>query len=431
MLAIGAGLPLGVGVLLLVHFVLRNTYWDYSEGVYAMTAHLMIHGGNLYGQIVGAQPPGVFLAGAALLLIHDSLEWLRFGIACFQLGAGVIAARIVWRLTENRLAAALTPAAMLLTPWAVHEHGALTPELVSLPVLLGAVALAAEERHARWAGLLAGVAPLIKLPFLIPAIAIVAASAAPRRVTLWALGTLAVGAALTTLLAGTNVWHDAVYAQLQVGTRPFRILKGFWAQAGWNLLGLAIGAGAAIYYRTQARHRILFRLSLAFALAMIVSFLTNVKPGTGLNVTVPVEAALLPLAATGAVFAIRAAKRRAFDGSSRRRTPKLLAALSVAGLAFVLAQTISLLASPRYSEPFLRVGSRPAWGVLLTAAQTEAAVLHARSCPPGVPYAGPPLIAFLAGRAMPDNQPDQFLPENSSALRGVGAKVAAVHPVCS
>jgi hypothetical protein len=431
LLAVSAGLPLGLGVLLLVHFVLQSTYWDYSEGVYAMTSHLMIHGGDLYGQIVGAQPPGVFLAGAALLLIHDGLEWLRFGIACFQLGAGLIAAWIVWRLTENRLATALTPAAALLTPWAVHEHGALTPELVSLPVLLGAVAFAAEERHARWAGLLAGVAPLLKLPFLIPAVAIVAASAAPRRVGLWAIGTLAIGAGLTTLLAGTNVWHDAVYAQLQVGTRPFRILKGFWAQAGWNLLGLAIGAGAALYYRAQARHRILFRLSVAFAVAMIVSFLTNVKPGTGLNVTVPVEAALVPLAITGTVFAIRAASRRPLDGAGRRRTPKLLATVSVAGLAFVLAQTISLLVSPGHSEPFLRAGSRPAWGILMTASQTKAAVLHAQTCPSGVPYAGPPLIAFLAGRSMPDNQPDQFLPENSSALGGVAAKVAAVHPVCS
>jgi hypothetical protein len=42
------------------------------------------------------------------------------------------------RVTGNRIATALTPAAMLLTPWAVHEHGALTPELVALPVMMSA-----------------------------------------------------------------------------------------------------------------------------------------------------------------------------------------------------------------------------------------------------------------------------------------------------
>jgi hypothetical protein len=38
--------------------------------------------------------------------------------------------------------------------------------------------------------------------------------------------------------------------------------------------------------------------------AMLVTFLTNVKQGTSLNVTVPVEAALVPLAACGVVWAV-------------------------------------------------------------------------------------------------------------------------------
>jgi hypothetical protein len=98
----------------------------------------MLHGSALYSSFAGAQPPGVFLGGVALLAVHDGLEWLRFAVACFQLGAGVIAGAIVLRVTGSLVGALLTPALVLLTPWAVHEHGALTPELVALPVLLGA-----------------------------------------------------------------------------------------------------------------------------------------------------------------------------------------------------------------------------------------------------------------------------------------------------
>ncbi|MGZ4313788.1 MAG: hypothetical protein ACXVR1_16960, partial [Solirubrobacteraceae bacterium] len=53
--AIGS-LLLGAAALVAVHFLLLHTYWDYSEGVYALTAHEILHGGDLYGQIVGAQP---------------------------------------------------------------------------------------------------------------------------------------------------------------------------------------------------------------------------------------------------------------------------------------------------------------------------------------------------------------------------------------
>lgn len=71
---LGPGLLLGVATLLAVHLLLLHTYWNYSEGVYALTAQQMLHGGDLYGRIVGAQPPGVFLVGVGLLAIHDSLE---------------------------------------------------------------------------------------------------------------------------------------------------------------------------------------------------------------------------------------------------------------------------------------------------------------------------------------------------------------------
>jgi hypothetical protein len=47
-----------------------------------------------------------------------------------------------------------------------------------------------------------------------------------------------------------------------------------------------------------------------------------------------------------------------------------------------------------------------------------------------VAYGGPPFLAFLAERPMPDDQPDQFLPSRSDALKDVQARIDAVQPRC-
>jgi hypothetical protein len=421
--AIPVGLLLGTGTLFGLHFALLHTYWDYSEGVYALTAHLMLHGHGLYSQVVGAQPPGVFLTGAALLAIHDGLESLRLGVAALQLIGGLISAGVVWRLTGNRLAAALTAPLSLLTPWAVHEHGALIPELVGIPAMLGAVALASSDRYAPLAGVLCGLAPLVKLPFLIPAAAIVLTSAAPRRSGMWALTFLILGAGVTTLLGGSAAWRDAVYAQTSVGVRGLAGLKGYWAQAAWNLVGLVVAAAVSIRYRARALEPGLYRVATAFALAALVTLLGTFKQGTSLDILTLAEAGLIPLAVSGLAFVAQGVRERI-------RPARIFAVAGAAGLALVLGQSASLLLAPDDPRPFLRPGSHRAWAVVMSAAQTRSAVARARSCPPGVAYAGPPLIAYLADRKMPDNQPDQFIVPRSSALRGVAARVRSTRPVC-
>jgi hypothetical protein len=359
----------------------------------------------------------VFLAGTAILALHDSLEWLRFGVACLQLGAGLIAARMVFRITGSRTAAALTPAGILLTPWAVHEHGALTPELVALPVLLGAALLAGSERPGG-CGVLCGLLALIKLPMAIPAVVLVFACADRRRCAVYALVTAALGFGLTTALVGDSLWRDTVLAQTQTGARTLGRLTGFWAQVSWNVLGLLVCAVLAWRWRPLARDRRMLNVALALAVAMIVTFLSNFKEGTGLNVTVPVEAALVPLAACGCVFALRS------------RISRLPAAACAVALLFTLAQSASLVISPRNAIPFLRAFSAPAWGIAMTRGQLLAAVAQARACPPGVPYSGPPLLAFASGRSMPAGQPDQFIITHAHALAFLQAQLRAVPKVC-
>ena len=152
---------------------------------------------------------------------------------------------------------------------------------------------------------------------------------------------------------------------------------------------------------------------LALAVAMLATVLTNYKDGTGLNVLVPVEYALVPLALAGAVL-----------------VPKRW--LGAAALVFVLAQSASLLLSPNTNTPFLYPTSeRGAWGRAGSEADVEREVAKARACPPGVAYGGPPFLAFLADRPMPDDQPDQFLPSRSSHLADVQKRMDAVQPRCA
>ena len=226
--------------------------WGPSEGVYALTSRLLLHGGDLYGGLVASQPPWVYLFGAIGLAIHDSIDALRLACGCLQVVTGLVAAEAVWRLTAHRLAAILVTPLVMLTPWAVHQHGLLLPEQLGAPLLLGAALLASQPRTARWAGILAAVAVFTKLPFLLPAVALVVASPARATAARWALGAVAAQAALFTALFGTQFWRQIVQAQQQAG-EGLELQIGSWVQAGWNLAPLLVCAAAALAPRAHAR----------------------------------------------------------------------------------------------------------------------------------------------------------------------------------
>ncbi len=231
----------------------------------------------------------------------------------------MLAGVAVWRLTESPLATAAAPALSMLTPWALREHGALTPELLAPAVLLGAALLASRERWAAAAGALAATAPFLKWPYALALIAIVVFSAAPRRAALWALGALALQALVFTALFGFGLWDDSVIAQMSSGRRGIGILKGVWGQAFWSLIGLVVLAALALHRRAAVRDAPLLKVLAALAVAMLATLITNTKDGTGLNVLVPIEAALLPLALTGAVVTVRTAGIAARDRRRGRR----------------------------------------------------------------------------------------------------------------
>ncbi len=392
--------------------------WGPSEGVYALTSRLLLHGGDLYGGLVASQPPWVYLFGTIPLAIHDSIDALRLACGLLQVLTGVLAGEVVWRLTGSRLAAIVAIPLTIVTPWATHQHGLLLPEQLGAPLLLGAALLASRPGSARWAGVLAAAAVFAKLPFALPAAALVVASPARAVAARWAAWALVAQAALFTGVFGTGFWRQILQAQTQAG-HGLELQAGAWAQAAWNLLPLAVFAAVAVALRGQARERPLLRTVGAAAAGMLATTITIVKPGTGLNVLVPSEPLLVCLAVAGVVWALR----------TERRAPARAAACLLG--AFMLAQSASLLLDPENPRPFHRVASStPGWKVGHSRAEMARLVAQARRCPPRAVWTGPQLVAFIADRRVPGDEPDSFIIGRAALHAGVLARVRADGPRC-
>jgi hypothetical protein len=429
--ALLAALALGIVALVVEHLVRGNSYWDYSEGVYLFTSRQLLHGADLYGTVVVAQPPPLFALGAGLLSIQDSLEWMRWAIGALQVGTGLLAATVVWRLTASRAAAAIAAPLVLLTPWAVHEHGSLIPEMIVAPLLLGGVLMAPQARRAPWLGLVAALLPAFKLSYALPALVLIALSADWRRTARWALAAAAAEIALTAVFFGAaDVWRNTVQAQFESGHISAHALVGVWAQIAWNLSGLLIAAALAWALRRRTRDRRTLVVAGATAGATLLTLASTWKLGTSLNSLVPSETALVPLAVAGCAWAVEGARKRVGPaGPGRRRAAAVVGAL---GVAFAVAQGVALVAFPHVhgAHPFLRPGSAPGYGITLSADEVDAAVRAARSCPAKIPYSGTPIIAFIADRPLPADQPDQYLAQLVPVLRPVRDEILAVKTRC-
>jgi hypothetical protein len=414
-----AAAALGVLALVGLHLARGLAYWNYSEGVYALTARLLREGHDVYGDVVAAQPPWPFVAGAAALALGDSIAFLRSAVGAAQLCTGILTAAAVWRLTANRAATIAAPALALSTPWAVHEHGALTPETLAPPLLLGAALASTRRRWVALGGVLAAVTPFIKLPFLLAVPPIVLLSEDPWRAARWASGALVVQAVGFTAVFGPGLWEYTVMAQLDSPLRGVGVLVEMLGQAGWNLACLLALSVVAVLRRARAEDQALMTSLTGLAVAVLIVLATVGKEGTSLTILVPVEAVLLPLALTGAVVALRP------------RATALAVGGVGAALLIVLAQTASLLTATPTATPFVApTAARGAWGMEMSASHVDRQVEEARHCSPGVPYNGPPFIAFVARRRMPADQPDQFLTTHSDTLRAVRARMKAATPRC-
>jgi hypothetical protein len=408
------------GLLLLVlGLVEAEAYWSYSGGVYAMTAREWLHGLEPYRDVALAQPPGVAWGGAAILAVFgDGVTGLGVGMSLVELVTGGLVAVAVWRLTGLGWVAVAAGVAALLAPWTLHERAALTPETLGAPLLLGAALLAARERTAAVAGVVAALAVCCKLPFLLPVAAVALAAADRRRYLAGALGGLAVLAAIVLLVHGSDVLEQTVRAQRETGLNAARDLGGYLVQAAWNLGPLVLLAALAWPHRARALEPSLLGTLAALLAGCLLLAGSLLKDGSSLNVVTPAEPPAVALAAAGLAWTWSAGRS---------------AALRAAGAALVLlllAQSASLLLSPEDPRPFTRPGSANANGRVLGDAGVRAAVARARACPPGAAYSGPPYLAFAADRRMPGNQPDEFLVNEAARLRAFRDRAVADQPRC-
>ena len=400
-----AATGIGAAALAALQLARGDGYWSYSEGVYALTARMLLDGADLYGGIAVAQPPALFVVGAGILAIHDSIEWLRLAVGVIQLGGALLCGLLVWRLTESRPAAVVAVPLALLAPWAVHEHGHLTTDVFAGPLMIAGVLATRSARRGRAAGLIAAALASFKLPFLLPAVAIVVASADRWRTAAWAAGALAVEIVVALLVFGPGLWGNVVLAQSETGLGSFEAMRRAWMQEAWNLGGLVVAAAVAWRLRERAADRRLLASSVLVALAIGATLATGVKRGTLAGIALPVEAMLVPLAVAGVVLAVRAAREHA-----GLRT-RVAAVVATAGVAFVLVQGVWLLADQEVDggHPFLRAGSGERPGVIATPAEVDRLVAVARDCDYTRAYPYAPYIAFLAGRRPPADQPDGFI----------------------
>jgi len=425
--ATGLGVPalaawalLAPGLLVLLHAWQGNAYWEYSDGVYALTGRLVLHGSSLYRDVAAAQPPPIYYAGAGLLgLFGDSVSGLRWGLSLVALATSSLVLACAWRLTRSRVAAVLAGVTALATPWALREHAQLVPETFAAPLMLGAALAGARGGRggAVLAGVLAALAVAFKLAFVLPAAAVLLASGRRGRalMSFFAAGAVLAGAFL--LAFGEPLLDGAVRAQRQTGTAALHYVGGLWAQAGWNLLPLLACAALVWPARRMLADAALLRTLAAAALGSLLLLLTLFKHGSYLTVVVAIEPPLLCLAAAGVTAAART-----------RATGRLL----LAGGAAVLAalQVGSLLAAPGDPRLFTRplAASGPAWTLSPSGVDRAAAAI--RACPPSDPTSGPPYLAFAAGRRIAGDQPDQFIVEHAAVLARFRAAVARDQPRC-
>jgi hypothetical protein len=398
----------------------RNGYWDFSDGVYALSAREFLHGLVPYRDFATAQPPPVYLAGVVVLAIHDGLASIRAGMGLLDLATAALVGVSVWRLSRRRWVAVAAAAVAPLLPISLHEHAQLMPETLAAPLLLAGALCCARKERAAIGGALLAVAALCKLAFALPALAIALASTARRKAV---VALLVVGAALAGLsLAafGTGVWREAVQAQLQVGHASLHYAAGLIAQGAWNELVLVIGAGLALWIAKTDASKVgepaLAWTLAAAAVAGLVLTLTVFKRGSYINVLVVAEPPLLALASCGAVWSWQ-------RGGTWRLVVVVLGAL-------LAVQSVSLLTSPGNPWAAKRPGASSGLAWSAGPATIDGEVAVARRCPRSVAYAGFPYVAFLAARRMPGNQPDQFMIENAREDSGFAVRAARDQPRC-
>jgi hypothetical protein len=403
--AAGLTLALTAVVLVLIGVWQGVGYWEYSDGVYSLSARQIGDGLVPYRDFAAAHPPLLFYLGAGALQIVDHPATIRVLMALCEAATAMLTFVIVARLTGRRGLAMLAGVASLVTPWALREHAQFLPETVAAPVLLATALAVSSPRYARHAGALGAAAVGLKVAMIVPVLAMLLVASGRKRALRSFAVTLIVGIAAFLVLFGADGWENVVVAQRQTGTAAVQYVAALWAQAGWNLLPLLVPALLAWPARSRIKDRELAVATAALSLGALLLLASLFKDGSYLTIMVVIEPPVLCLAACGIAGMA--------DGVVRQRPAVVAAAVA---LFLGTVQVVSLLAAPGrpklFTRPFASVDQQRA----LSSSEVDRQVEMIRKCPKGVSVSAPPYLIFRANRRIAGSQPDQFIIGEASTL---------------
>jgi hypothetical protein len=368
-------------------------YVDYVDGYYLYVAHRMAQGAVLYSQLMGVQPPGIYLVGDALFRLHDGLATARLYAAALHSITVLLVFATALRLYRQRGIALLAAALYSLAPYSLIWSRTFDPNplvtCLSLAMLLAL--LGGTPRAAALAGALGALALATKVWYVPIAVVTLLFLARHRRDLLRPYAAMLLGGtvlvlALGTVSAGAAFWRGLL-AQDASGLSVTWLLAAVFdvLQRDWPLLLLG-GAGLLTLGRTPAaalgRDGDVRAIAPWYLWASLSVLGATIKVGTFAPVFQFAEPALALFAAAALArwTARGSAVAAAGDGRAARHGGLLFAAVAVA--CTMLWVWPSLQA----------VGATSDRSVRAVVARIE------RASAPSASLLGPPFYLYLADR---------------------------------
>ncbi len=393
-----------------------TSYIDNGDGYYLYAARRVAQGVTLYRDVMGTQPPVVYLLGAAAFKLGAPLQGIRLLSAAMRVLATALVYLLSRRLFDSKPAAALAALLYTLLPIGlVWDRSFDVNPPLTLVALLAALALSYDTRRmARASGLLAALALFTKDLYL-PLLAVTLVYLIMRRRRLLApylqglLGGLVLLGGALVVYAGPDGPRDAFLGQDGSPFNPawFVAAVAYVAASEGGIVLVAL-AGAVI--GRYARRRILTPRApggSGYAPWLLVGsaavLLATLKEGTAGPVFQLAEPAVALLAAYGALWAWR------------RRATKPVMPGALALPAVLLLSVVSIVGADRAAL---------AWGNSGEVARV-AALVRAH---PGAVIVAPPYYALLTGTHLPGDAADTYIVARRVA-RGDRAATAWVRRV--
>jgi len=390
-------------------------YIDNGDGYYLYAARRVAHGATLYRDVMGTQPPVVYLLGAAAFKLGASLQGIRLLSAAMRALATALVYLLGQRLFDDKLAAALAALLYALLPIGlVWDRSFDVNPPLTLVALLAALALSYDSRRAaRVSGAFAALALFTK-DLSLPLLAVTLVYLIPRRRRLLVpylqglLGGLALLGGALVIYAGPVGPRDAFLGQDGSSFNPvwFVAAVAYVAASEGGVVLVAL-AGAVIGRYVHCRGgewaaggRADYAPWLLVGSAAVL--LATLKEGTAGPVFQLAEPAVALLAAHGALWVWR-----------RRTTRPVALALP----AVLLLSVVSIVGADRAALAWNNSGE----------VARVVALVRARA-QPGAVIVAPPYYALLTGTRLPDDAADTYIVARRVA-RGDGAATAWVRQV--